>query len=98
MPELRFHKLIQRDLNKVLEFYTSEGGPKLADRFFEEAESVVERIRKNPTHFHFTTENYRRADLKRFPYHFLFEERLDHWKILILRHHRRHPKHGLKRR
>ena len=39
-----------------------------------------------------------RVDLQRFPYHFLFRIVGDTVRILVVRHHRRHPSVGMKRR
>jgi len=39
----------------------------------------------------------RRANLKRFPYHFLFRVVGDCVRILVVRHHRRHPEYGVER-
>ena len=41
---LIFHRLVQKDLRTVLEYYTEEGGAPLADRFFAEIEALVARI------------------------------------------------------
>ena len=42
MAELSIHPMVQRDLYRVLDDYRVEGGVKLADRFFDEAERIVE--------------------------------------------------------
>ena len=36
MPQLIYHRLIQRDLHSALDHYDGEGGTKLGDRFFIE--------------------------------------------------------------
>ena len=40
----------------------------------------------------------RRSNLRKFPYHILFEERLDGIHIIVVRHDRKNPNYGLKRR
>ena len=97
MP-LRFHRLVQKDLRAVLRYYEEEGGAPLADRFFAEVDALVEAIAREPTRFHFTDHGLRRANLARFPYHLLFRERAGNIRILVLRHHRRHPRFGTGRR
>ena len=98
MAELSLHPLVQRDLRQILEHYRIEGGDQLADQFFAEAELMVERIRNNPGHFHFIGDHDRRANFKIFPYHFIFELKLTGPRITILRHHKRHPRYGIRRK
>ena len=97
MSELSLHPLVQRDLRQILDHYTVEGGTLLADKFFAEAERMVERIRNDPEHFHFIDEHYRRANFKTFPHHFIFEIKLSGPRITVLRHHKRHPRYGMRR-
>jgi plasmid stabilization system protein ParE len=40
----------------------------------------------------------RRANLQRFPYHFLYRILSDHIRVLAVRHHRQSPQFGLQRR
>lgn len=94
---LIFHRLVQKDLRTVLEYYTEEGGAPLADRFFAEIEALVACIARDPKTFHQVPHGLRRANMIRFPYHFLFRESIAGVRILILRHHKRHPKFGHKR-
>ena len=59
--EVIFHRLIQKDLREALDYYETEGGSKLADRFFEEAEAAVSRAVKNPQGYHFQEKDLRRV-------------------------------------
>lgn len=94
-----FHRLIAKDLKAALSYYESEGGPKLGDRFFDDVEKTVARVVENPRAFHFLEGvRFRRASLERFPYHFLFEERESNVRFLVMRHDKRNPAFGLKRR
>ena len=72
--EVIYHRLIQQDLREALDYYEEEGGPELADRFFDEAEVTVARVLNNPQGFHFQEKDLRRAQLRVFPYHFLFRD------------------------
>ncbi len=92
------HPRIQRDLRAALAYYQEEGGPALADRFFEEAEAVVTALKRNPRGFHFIAEGLRRASFQSFPYHFVYEEDSVRVRVLVLRHDKRHPDFGLRRR
>lgn len=98
MLQVIYHRGIQRDLRAALAFYDHEGGSKLGDRFFAEAEELVAAVLRNPRHFHPVDEDLRRAGLSSFPYHFIYrlDERSLHF--LVLRHDKRHPSFGLKRK
>jgi toxin ParE1/3/4 len=94
---LTFHRLIQRDLRNVLNYYEEEGGPALSKRFYQEFETVVRRIERNPRRFHLVSEVLRRANFPSFPFHLLFRESEEGTRILVLRHHRRKPDYGTQR-
>ncbi|WP_338288233.1 hypothetical protein [Luteolibacter sp. LG18] len=96
--EVVFHRRIQADLRSALAFYETEGGCRLGDRFFAEAEDAVAAALKNPKSFHFAAEGLRRVATKTFPYHFLYEEDAQRIRFLVLRHDKRHPRFGLNRR
>jgi plasmid stabilization system protein ParE len=93
-----FHRRIQSDLRTALAFYETEGGAKLADRFFAEAENAAARVMRNPQGFHLIGEERRRVSLESFPYHFVFEAKMREVRFLVLRHDKRHPAFGLRRR
>ena len=94
---LEFHPLVQRDVNEILQRY-DEISPSLGDEFFQELLAATEKAADNPRHFHPYSEEYRRANLKRFPYHFLYRELPDRIRVTIVRHNKRHPSYGLKRK
>lgn len=96
--EVIFHRLIQKDLSSALAFYEAEGGRRLGDRFFAEAEMIISKVAQNPKRFHFIEEGLRRVAFNTFPYHFLYEETLLTVRFLVLRHDKRHPRFGLSRR
>ena len=98
MPQIIFHRLIDRDIRCALDYYESEGGSRLADRFFSEVEATVEEIEARPTSHHFSDGGLRKAALGSFPYHFLFEVDAETIWIAVLRHDRRHPNFGLRRK
>ena len=92
-----YHPSIQKDVWDALSYYTSEGGEKLGDRFFEAVEATVKDVALNPQGFQFAAPTLRRAFVKRFPYHFLYEDRVDYVRFMVLRHDRRHPNFGMRR-
>jgi len=94
---LSLHPLVQKDLRGALDYYEREGGTKLPDRFFAEAELLVEAIQNDPRSFHFLDDFKRRANFRSFPYHFIFELQIVQIRITVLRHHKRNPRYGLRR-
>ena len=92
-----YHPAVQRDVSRVLRHYDAINNY-LGDEFWEELTSIIKQAAANPQHFHFETRNRRRANLKRFPYHFLFREIAGGIRITAVRHHKQHPEHGLERR
>lgn len=92
-----FHPEMRRDLRKILEFY-DERSDSAGDRFFAAFENAVAEIKEHPTKFHRLDKFRRRCNLKRFPYHLVFELVGETIFISVLRHHKRHPSFGLRRR
>lgn len=96
--EVVYHRLIVRDFRVALDYYESEGGTKLADRFFAEVEEAVAKIISYPKGNHFSAGGYRRKALRSFPYHILYDvDAFGIW-VGILRHDRRHPSYGMRRK
>jgi hypothetical protein len=71
---------------------------RLEARFWDELDEALDSIEANPTQHHFDASGLRRTNLRKFPYHVLFEEQLDVTRILVIRHDHRHPSYGLRRR
>jgi plasmid stabilization system protein ParE len=95
-----FHPLVQRDLNQILDYYESEVGLEVADRFETEFRSAISAIRTEPRHFPFYQKqrNYRRCLRATFPHVILFREAGAHVRIMVLKHVKRAPAFGLRRR
>jgi plasmid stabilization system protein ParE len=95
---LIYHRGVQGDVSAVLAYYDEIGGPGLGDAFFEEFMAYVALTLENPTRFHPVDGDLRRANLDRFPYHFLYRVHGATVRILVVRHHHRDPAHGLRRK
>jgi len=96
---LLYHRLAVRDVREILDYYEGEAGKHLADRFFDELLGVIRQIQANPRYFSpLNGTVLRKANLSNFPYHVLYEERDWGIKVLIIRHHRRSPRYGLRRK
>lgn len=94
-----YHRLAALDVREILYHYAAEVGRHLADRFFAEFLALIERMRASPRRFPpMGDSGLRRANLPNFPYHILYEERLWGIKVMVVRHHRRSPRYGLRRR
>ena len=81
-----------------MKYYEEVAGRELADEFYAELRRGFEESAVRPTSFAIYERNLRRVNLKRFPYHFLFRIAGDAVRILVVRHHRRHPSVGITRR
>lgn len=81
-----------------MDHYEAAGSPELADEFYAELFALIKKAAQLPGRFRIIERDIRRANLKRFPYHFLFRVLPDHVRILVVRHHRREPTLGMERR
>ena len=70
---------------------------KLADDFKSELRGAIAMALANPSRFHPIKAGFRRANLKRFPYHFIYREIPEGIRVTLVRHHRRHPEVGMER-
>lgn len=66
-----YHPCVPSEVRKVVEYY-EEISPKLADEFWIELTEAIDYATEHPEHHHFDPTGFRRSNLKRFPYHFLF--------------------------
>lgn len=81
-----------------MEYYERVASPELADDFYSELRRFMLEAAARPESFSLRQSDLRRANPHRFPYHFLFRIVDDSVRILVVRHHRRCPSHGLRRR
>lgn len=95
--KLKLHAGIKRDIRNAVNWYDKRSD-RAGDAFIVEVNTALGRIAADPTHFHFMCDNIRRCNLKRFPYHILFEVHLMFVHVLAVKQHRMHPDFGLKRR
>jgi plasmid stabilization system protein ParE len=93
-----YHRSAARDVRQILDHYESEAGSQLADRFFKDLLGTVTKALSNPLHFPPISEWMRRANLPDFPYHFLYEAKPWGIKVMVVRHDRRNPHFGLRRK
>lgn len=95
---LILHPDVRSDVNEIMAYYERIAGPELADDFYSELRQFMLDAAERPESFSIRERDLRRVNLHRFPYHFLFRITGDTVRILVVRHHRRHPSLGIRRR
>ncbi len=97
---LTFHPLLQTDFNEIIDYYHEEAGPHVADRFEAEFRTAIDEIKTDPRRFPFylSQRRYRRHSLRTFPHLILYLESPDTLRIMIVKHVKRNPSFGLRRR
>jgi len=81
-----------------MRYYESVAGQDLADEFYCEFRNYIQQVSQDPKRYSERKGFYRRVNLTRFPYNYLFRVREDHIRILVIRHHRRKPNFGTRRK
>lgn len=95
---LVLHPQVRSDVEKIMDHYEEMAAAKLADQFYQEFRRSLADAVSRPTSFAVRERGLRRVNLRRFPYHFLFRIADDVVRVLVVRHHRRHPSVGIARR
>jgi plasmid stabilization system protein ParE len=95
--DLSIHPLAARDARRIAGRYSAISCA-LESRFWSELDAALDEIETHPAHHHFDASGFRRVNLRKFPYHVLFEEHLDVVRVLVIRHHHRNPTYGLRRK
>lgn len=93
---VEYHPAVEPDVAKALRDYdlVSE---RLGADFKAELRRVIAVAATNPGRFHLIKPGFHRANLKRFPYHFVYRELPDGIRVTLVRHHRREPNFGMAR-
>ena len=94
----RYHRLVPDEVAAIQDHYEQRAGEKVSGDFYEELAGMIRIAAADPARFHPYNQRLRRANLKRFPFHFLFEIRPGYIYVTVVRHHKRHPNYGLNRR
>lgn len=91
------HPKLAEDIRDVAMHY-AEISEKILSSFWNELESIIASIEKNPRSHHYDSCGLRRANLRRFPYHLLYDIEEDAVFMVVFRHDRRHPDFGIERK
>jgi plasmid stabilization system protein ParE len=92
------HPKVHSDVDAVMEYYERVASRELADDFYAELRRFIREAAERPESCSIRVRDIRRVNLHRFPYHFLFRIVGDIVRVLVVRHHRRHPSFGIHRR
>ena len=95
---LVLHREIHSDVDAIMEYYERVASRELADDFYAELRRFMLDAVERPESFSIRERDLRRVNLHRFPYNFLFRIVGGAVRILVVRHHRRHPSSGIDRR
>jgi hypothetical protein len=94
---VEFHPAVEVDLADALQRYDAVSNH-LGDEFKTEFRKMVAMAAANPNRFHPIKSGYHRANLKRFPYHFVYRELPGGIRVTLVRHHRRNPEFGMEQK
>ena len=92
-----FYPKVFSEVDAIMDYYERVAGIQLADDFYTEFRLFVQDASADPEKFNIRSGNFRRGNLKRFPFNFLFRVQEDAIRILVVRHHARRPTYGTKR-
>jgi plasmid stabilization system protein ParE len=92
------HKSAAEDLAAAARFYRGEGGVALAMRFLKEFERVVDLLQEHPEIGTPTGGERRMFPLAVFPYSVIYRKVGGVIRVLVVRHQRRSPAFGERRR
>ena len=96
MKRLIIHPGAAKDAREIAAKYEAVSR-ELHDQFWGELDDAIDSIETYPERHHYDPCGMRRSNLKKFPYHILFEERLECNRIIVIRHHHRNPRYGSRR-
>ena|ERR1700758_1909043 len=95
---LVLHPKVYSDIDSIMAYYEEVATTELANEFYAELRHFMTEAATRPGSFAVRKHDIRGVNLRRFPYHFLFRIAGDTVRILVVRHHRRHPSLGTGRR
>ena len=92
-----WHAEAEQEFIQAAEFYDARV-PGLGAAFIEAVDGTVAQIAEDPERFPTVDEDLQRARVSRFPYCVYFRRLADSLRILVVRHHSRHPDYWKNRR
>lgn len=98
MKTVSVNRHARKEVSEIIAYLDKKAGEKTGDAFFAELMTALEALRQDYGRHHFYRGDLRRVNLKQFPYHVLYRVHLTVVRVLVIRHHHRHPDHGIRRR
>jgi plasmid stabilization system protein ParE len=93
---IEYHPSVRQDVAEAMRRYKAVS-EKLANDFKAELRRVIATAGADPNRFHPVKPGFHRANLKRFPYHFIYRQIPEGIRVTLVRHPRRHPEAGMDR-
>ena len=93
---IEYHPAVEQDVAEALRRYDPVS-QRLGEEFTTELRRFIAVAAEQPGRFHLIKPGFHRANLKRFPYHFIYRKLPDGIRVTLVRHHRRHPGFGMGR-
>lgn len=87
---LTYHPEAEAELVEAAEFYESRS-PGLGARFLREFDAAVAEVRASPDRWAVVEGDLRRRTMRRFPFGIYYRIHEDELRILVVKHHSRHP-------
>lgn len=88
------HRLARSELAAAFRFYRQEAGIRIAERFLDEFERIVQVIEHCPELGTPAGEGQRSYPMHDFPYSVIYSIKSGALRILVVRHQHRDPSHG----
>lgn len=95
--KIEYHPAVEQDVSEALRRYEAVS-QKLGRDFKAELRRTIRAAATNPGRFHRIKTDLHRANLHCFPYHFLYRETVNGIRVILVRHHRRHPAFEIERK
>jgi plasmid stabilization system protein ParE len=95
--KLRWHGEARMEADAAAAFYNDKQ-PGLAQRFLDDLEEALHRIRRHPLAYRQVENDVRKCRVAHFPYGLIYRVRTEHIEILAVMHLRRAPGYWKERR
>jgi plasmid stabilization system protein ParE len=96
--KVTIHPAAERDLEEAAEFYEKEASPLVAGRFVQEFKRLVSFLVEYPQVGSPRSNGRRGFSMKVFPYTVIYRIKTEEIVVLVVKHDRRRPSYGVKRR
>ena len=93
---IEYHPSVRQDVAEAMRRYKAVS-ERLATDFKTELRRVIAIAGTNPNRFRPVKPGFHRANLERFPYHFIYRQIPEGIRVILVRHHRRNPQVGMDR-